>query len=281
MQYFSVINVAMWFRYVKIDSIFIEAMNPSQDELLLEKNRQSTNDLTALKLYNNLFENASGSDLQKLDTFSRFVRRQRISKFIAHYEIYKKILDVSGSIVEVGVHAAQSLFTFGHLSSILEPYNYTRKIIGFDTFCGFSEISDNDISPSTSSNVKLGGFIYEDFESIEKAIHAFDMNRPLGHIPKIFLNKGRVEDTAIPFLETNPHILVSMLHLDVDLYEPTLHSLNTFLPRMSKGSIIIFDEVNQEGYPGETLALLKSNLLNTYKLERFSFEPGLSYIQLN
>jgi len=242
--------------------------------------RQSATDMAALGLYGDLFQTASGTDLHKLDTFARFVRRQKISKFIAHYEIYKKILSVSGSIVEIGVHAAQSLFTFAHLSSILEPYNYTRKIIGFDTFSGFSEISENDISTFTSENVKIGGFAYEDLDSIKDAVNAFDSNRPLGHLEKIILNKGRVEDTAVPYLENNPHMLVSLLHLDVDLYEPTLHALKTFLPRMTKGAIVIFDEVNQEGYPGETLALLESDLLTSYRLERFSFEPGLSYLEI-
>ena len=256
-------------------------MKEQHKNLLLEVNRQSSSDLTALNLYEDLYETSSGSNLQKIDTFARFVRRQRLSKFIAHYEIYKKVLDVSGSIVEIGVHAAQSLFTFGHLSSILEPYNYTRRIIGFDTFSGFSDISKKDISSNTSEHIKTGGFAYEDLPSIERAIDAFDSNRPLGHLQKISLIKGKIEDTAAPFLEQNPHTLISLLHLDVDLYEPTLHSLNVFLPRMSKGSIIIFDEVNQEGYPGETLALLESALLNSYKLQRFTFEPGLSYIQLN
>ena len=119
-------------------------MKEQHKNLLLEVNRQSSSDLTALNLYEDLYETSSGSNLQKIDTFSRFVRRQRLSKFIAHYEIYKKVLDVSGSIVEIGVHAAQSLFTFGHLSSILEPYNYTRRIIGFDTFSGFKGISKKD-----------------------------------------------------------------------------------------------------------------------------------------
>lgn len=255
-------------------------MKEQHKNLLLEVDRQSASDLNALDLYEDLYETSSGSSLQKNDTFARFVRRQKLSKFIAHYEIYKKILDVGGSIVEVGVHAAQSLFTFGHLSSILEPYNYTRKIIGFDTFSGFSDISEKDVSSNTSKHVKAGGFAYEDLSSIESAINAFDLNRPLGHLQKISLIKGKIEDTATPYLEQNPHTLISLLHLDVDLYEPTLHSLKVFLPRMSRGSIVIFDEVNQEGYPGETLALLDSGLLNSYQLQRFAFEPGLSYIQL-
>ena len=255
-------------------------MKEDYSDLLIEKNRQSQNDLKALSIYDELFANAPGSNIHKLDTFARFVRRQKISKFMAHYEIYKQVLDVSGSIVEVGVHAAQSLFTFGHISAILEPYNYTRRIIGFDTFSGFSDFSESDISPSSSQNIKLGGFSYDDISSIERSIVAFDENRPLGHIPKIRLIKGKIEDTSVDFLKNNPHLIVSLLHLDVDLYEPTLHSINAFMPRMPRGAVIIFDEVNQEGYPGETMALLQSGLLSEFKLSRFAFEPGLSYMKI-
>ena len=50
------------------------------------------------------------------------------------------------------------------------------------------------------------------------------------------------------YIENNKHLLVSLLYLDFDIYEPTVTALNNFLPRMSKGSVIAFDEINNKDY---------------------------------
>ena len=56
---------------------------------------------------------------------------------------------------------------------------------------------------------------------------------------------------------SNKHILISLLYLDMDLHEPTKVALQYFLPRMAKGSIIAFDELNYKKFPGETIAMLE------------------------
>jgi hypothetical protein len=58
----------------------------------------------------------------------------------------------------------------------------------------------------------------------------------------------------------------------MDVYEPTKTALKYFLPRMAKGSIIAFDELNFKSFPGETIAVLEEigvkykfmNLLNSH-----------------
>lgn len=62
---------------------------------------------------------------------------QSITKLLARYEIFKQQLKVNGSIVEMGVHRGSSLIGWAHFSVILEPVNYLRKVIGFDTIEGF------------------------------------------------------------------------------------------------------------------------------------------------
>ncbi len=60
------------------------------------------------------------------------------------------------------------------------------------------------------------------------------------------------------FVAEHPHLLVSLLFLDLDLYEPTKVAIECFLPRMPKGAVIAFDELDNPMWPGETLALLES-----------------------
>ncbi len=68
--------------------------------------------------------------------------------------------------------------------------------------------------------------------------------------------------------------------MDFDLYEPTKKALEVFLPHMSKGAIICFDELNCPSYPGETMALLEMLDLQRYEINRFPTGPWVSYIKL-
>jgi len=76
-------------------------------------------------------------------------------------------------------------------------------------------------------------------------------------------------------------LLVSLLYLDFDIYEPTVTALTQLLPRIPKGGIVAFDEVNNPHWPGETLALLESLQLRQHKLESLEYEPNISFIQLD
>jgi len=68
--------------------------------------------------------------------------------------------------------------------------------------------------------------------------------------------------------------------LDFDIYEPTATALKHFLPRMPKGAILVFDELNNHDWPGETQALLEQLNINQHRIECFEFEPNISFIQL-
>lgn len=256
--------------------------NINKDETIMaEWDRQTKSNIEAMEGTEKLYENFPGTTLSKLDNFARHVRRQSLSKFMAREAIFNQILDVHGSILDLGVSAGQSLFTWAQLSSIKEPLNYTRKIIGFDTFEGIPGISDADLlSPAPSSHLKKGGFKFEHIEQLELAIQQYDNNRSLGHINKVELVKGDITQTLPEYLSLNAHLVVSLLHIDVDVYEATKVALDHVLKLMPKGAIIVFDEVNQVPYPGETKAIIDSIGINNIRLKRFSWETGISYCVL-
>ena len=101
-------------------------------------------DFEFLKRLDEYFDSSPGSNIEKLQNFSKFVPRQDLTNFLARYEIFKKILNVPGSIIECGVLFGGGLMTFAQLSSIFEPVNFERKIIGFDTFSGLTKFSKYD-----------------------------------------------------------------------------------------------------------------------------------------
>src|SRR5260221_313261 len=219
-----------------------------------EIKNQSGQDLDFFQQTAAYFDNGPDTTLQKIENFAKYVPRQTLAKFLVRYEIFQKTLRVNGSIVEAGVLRGGGLFTFAKLSAIFEPVNHTRKIIGFDTFEGFPSIHEKDMK-GDSSQLHPGGLQGSSYEDILQGVELYDMNRAVGHVPKIELVRGDIQDTLPKYLEENPHLLVSLLYLDVDLYQPTKTALQYLFDRMPKGAIIVFDELNAKMFPGETIAV--------------------------
>lgn len=246
-----------------------------------ESANQSAADLATLDAIGAYWRTSPGSELTKLEAFTKYVSRQSITKLLARYEIFKQQLDVNGSVVEIGVHRGTSLLAWAHFSAILEPVNYLRKVIGFDTFTGFPSLSPKD-TKGVSEYLSVGGFAAEDDaeDDLRRAVGLFDGNRFLNHIPKVELVRGDVLQTLPRYVEQHPHLVVSLLHLDADLYEPTRIALELLRPRMPRGAIIAFDELNMDLFPGETLAAMETVGLHALRLRRFPFATSLSWAVL-
>lgn len=227
------------------------------------------------------FDGSSLSLAQRLQAFARHVRRQDMARFLAYYELFKLSLAVNGSIVDCGVFTGRSLFSWFQLSSILEPYNHTRKVIGFDTFAGFPGVHDKDLISSASEFLEEGSFQSSKatLSEIKELITLHDQNRPLGHVPKVELVPGDACESIPRYVSDHPHLLVSLLYLDFDLYMPTKTALEHLYSRVVKGGIVAFDELNCQEFPGETTALLETMDLRHVALRRFPFEPYVSCFQ--
>lgn len=226
------------------------------------------------------FENSVGTTLDKLENFQKYVPRSSISRFLTKYEIFKKIIEVQGAVVECGVFYGGGLMSWAQLSAILEPSNHQRRIIGFDTFSGFPSIADEDITGKSSELCKKDCFSADSFDDLNECIRLYDKTRFLNHINKLELVKGDILETVPKYLKDNPHLIVSLLYLDADIYKPTKAALDWFLPRMPKGSIIAFDELNREMWPGETIATLEKFDINKMEIKRFKFGTSISYVKI-
>lgn len=110
-----------------------------------EPSRNKSIDVDQRVAYQNAFSDSELSVYEKIQSFPIYLQTTYIRKFISRYEIYKKILDVHGSIIECGVLGGGGVFSWAHFSEIFEPYNHLRNIIGFDTFEGFPSINQFDL----------------------------------------------------------------------------------------------------------------------------------------
>lgn len=250
-------------------------MKPSDDSAGIRKLVEQSTSTT--DLLERLAASGEPAVQRELDAFTKYVRRQPLTRFIARYELFKQALEVPGSIVEAGVFAGGGLFTCAHVSAILEPVHYARRIIGFDTFEGFPAFTPGKDAHDASGVRSVGGFAYADLGALQQAAQRLDANRFLGEIPKIEFVAGDATVTMPRYVEEHPHLVVALLYLDFDLYQPTRAAIEAFLPRMPKGAVLAFDELNKDKWPGETLAALETVGLHSLRLRRFAFDPLMSY----
>src|SRR5690554_734613 len=155
-----------------------------------DQKSQSGADLAQFERLAALFDNDPAAIVEKIEAFPKFVSRQAMAKFLTKYELFKQIIDVNGSIVECGVLHGAGTLAWAKLSSIFEPANHLRKVIGFDTFEGFPSVAEQDTATGTFQDLKKGGLTGSTVDTIAEAVAVYDLNRPISHIPKVELIKG-------------------------------------------------------------------------------------------
>jgi hypothetical protein len=252
-------------------------MGKLMTEIEQNKHRHSEADEQNYASIGDDFEASQLSVFSKMEAFPRFTTKRSMARFLCKHELYKKIIETNGYIVECGVLNGAGLFTWAQMASIYEPSNYNRRIVGFDTFDGFPEVSDVDTM--ACSVTQAGDLRGDTLESLQRSIQRYHAERYLSHIPVVELVPGDFMKTGQAWIERNPQALVALLYLDFDLYEPTKEALDTFLPRMGKGSIVCFDEALCQEFVGETKAYLES-FGSRYQLRRFPTDPWISYVVL-
>lgn len=256
-------------------------VNSLNKEMLrnIEYNRNSPEQLQFYTDLQGFLSSVELTDIEKLRNFPVFSWRQQIRNFVEKYELYKLIKNVSGSIVECGIADGFGLMSYAHFCSIFEGFHHTRKVIGFDTFEGFTDMSQQD-KTSKAVHMRKGGLKHDSYSILQTAIKLYDQNRTLGHLEKVRLVKGDISKTLPIFLKENPYLVIALLYLDIDLYQPTKDAIHLLIDRIPKGGIVCFDEINHQDYPGETIAVMEELGLRNLKLKRFDFSTRACYVEI-
>jgi hypothetical protein len=211
-----------------------------------------------------LLRHAAIPDSEMLDNLGLFLTRQTLSRINFMQRIYELIVPVHGVLMEFGVRWGQNLALFSSFRGICEPYNYNRRIIGFDTFSGFPAVSIED------RGLKPGDYtVAKDWVSSLEAILSFHgSNAPIAHKRKFERVQGDATGTLPTFLQEHPETIITLAYFDFDLYRPTKVCLETILPHLTKGSVLAFDELDAPQFPGETAAVREVLGLSRYAIRR-------------
>jgi hypothetical protein len=231
----------------------------------------------ARKTLLNLFEKCPIPTDQLLVNLHLYMRSSVVAKMLYLNELYQKVIELPGVVMEFGVWWGANLTFFECLRAVYEPYNYTRKIIGFDTFQGYSAPNKED---GTSSYVTKGSYSvssgYEKY--LQKLLDYHEAENSLSHIKKTELVKGDAGVMIQKYLKNNPETIISLAYLDLQLYEPTKNCLQAIRSHLVKGSIIALDELNNRDFPGETIALKETFGLAKCKIVKSQFLPDRSFL---
>ena len=209
-----------------------------------------------------LFQDRPMPEEHLLVSMGLYMRSSSLVKILFINELYGYIQDIPGVIMEFGVWWGQNLVLFENLRAIYEPFNQTRRVIGFDTFHGYENFSDKDQASdgaafnSYSDVLKKGGYsVSDNYQSyLDELMSAHEGVNVLGDLRRHSLVEGDATKTAPRYFEDNPETVVALAYFDMALYEPTKACLQAILPHLIPGSIIVLDEFNYPEAPGETIA---------------------------
>lgn len=224
-----------------------------------------------------LYKNSPIPDEEILANLGLYTRSLILAKILYLNELYQQVLKIPGIIIEFGVWRGSNLALFESFRSVYEPYNLTRKVVGFDTFEGYPSINPED---GNSPYVKIGGFAvseaYEDY--LKEVLDAHEQDNVIEHIKKYEIVKGDVVQTINQYLNENPETIIALAYFDLAMYEPTRICLEAIRPHLIRGSVLAMDEINSHDFPGETIALQEVMGLGKYRIIKSQFLPDRAYI---
>ncbi len=149
-------------------------------------------------------------------------------------QLLRLTLEVSGDTAECGVYLGASSYLICDFNERITQSVHQHFV--FDSFEGLSHPGVDDGGHWTKGDLSAS------MKMVETALSKFQNVTLLkGWIPSRF---NEVKNKTFSFV-----------HIDVDLYEPTLESMKFFYPRMNSGGIILCDDYGCTTCPGATRAI--------------------------
>lgn len=196
--------------------------------------------------------------------FYWFSHPGRINKLLAHYDLYKSILDLPGDVFELGVYKGASFIRLATFRDNLET-THSRRLVGFDAFGSF---------PLEGLSLDADRAFIEEFEGAGgKGLEQSEIKSLLERkgFSNFELVKGNIKETIPEYLSRNPHTKIALLHLDMDVKEPTLFALEQLFDRVVAGGLIVIDDYNAVAGATEAVDLfLKDSGLSINKLPHYN-----------
>jgi O-methyltransferase len=181
-----------------------------------------------------LFDQVFLEDYEKAVCETGAPRHYQDGRYILTRLVCQALLSQKGDLIECGVHTGTSSYL---IASMMDRYSHpSAKLFSIDSFEGFPPPSAQDENPKTKKQFfHQGGHSNTSFETVKRTLQ-------LNHCSSIQVIQGWIPETFVKVDSTE----LCFAHIDVDLYYPTLHSLEFIYSRMIGGGIVLIDDY---GFP--------------------------------
>jgi len=196
----------------------------------------------------------------------------RLAKILAHYELYKMITDLPGAVVECGVYKGVSLSRFLTFRQLCENAD-SRKIIAFDAFGKFPKHGDATDAQFIRHFENVGG----------DGLSSATIESMLAHkgFRNVELVVGDICETVPQYCITHPELKIALLHIDVDVYAPTVAILENLFSRVVYGGLVVMDDYGT--IAGETRAVdeFLAKLSLPIRIQKLPLSRAPAYIKID
>lgn len=160
----------------------------------------------------------------------------RYSKILARYELFRRVVDLPGDIIEAGVFKGTGVLYWAKLLAIFNPLSL-RRVVGFDTFQGFLANDERATDVAAGAGLEREA-AYQPVspDDILRVAEMQNLDR------RIELVAGDATVTIPEYTRRHPGFRIALLNLDFDVYRPTKVALEELYDRVVPGGVIAFDE---------------------------------------
>lgn len=172
--------------------------------------------------------------------FPAYVGHVNLARFLFFYDLYKKTINLSGHIADVGTWKGASFLFMAKMIKLFEPYS-TTQAYAFDWFQGMAPGKDDD-------QTQAGNYC-ADYDSLTRLVEL----QGLSDIA--IINKMDVTCELAPYFEDRPWMRFKFVFVDCGIEEVLESSLANFWPRLVNGGVLILDHYNNDSSPTESRIL--------------------------
>lgn len=191
---------------------------------------------------------------------------RRRARFYNLIGFLKSVNRLEGAIVECGCWKGLSSYLMCNYIKLHDKSFDGKDFYVVDSFEGLSNPSDKDVITENliDNHGERKGAAFKSKGAYSAQLE--NIKRVLSDFPRVSYYKGWIPETLVDL----PMIGYKFVHIDLDLYEPIIGSLEYFYPKLVKGGVVVCDDYGSLYWPGAKKAV-----------EEFAKNHNLQFISLS
>jgi hypothetical protein len=228
-----------------------------------------------------MLKNYPASDEECERNMALFLKSSLLARILAINDLYREIVGLPGSIMDLGTWRGQTAVLCENLRAIHEPLNFTRRLICFDTFSGYLGfgVEDRESLWHREGTYSLSGEHSRSF--LANLLNLHEKSNAMGHnFGKHTVIAGDVREKLPEFFSDNPNEFLSLIFFDLNVFQPTKNAFELVWPRLVPGGIVCFWQLTRSSVPAEGKYYAETILPSiSHSIQQSRVYPGLSYIR--